>query len=156
MDRQNASIPKVREEVRELYHFVDTNRNSISGNASLKLIRLIQDIQECIENLNGIKIHGTPVSLRAYCLIFIYILPFIFTPTLVFNLSNHPSWIIYALSVLHGFILISLYNLQDHIEDPFDQMGLDDIKLVEFKFKEQLDESLVQEAVAETAADAKS
>jgi predicted membrane chloride channel (bestrophin family) len=83
-------------------------------------------------------------------------LPFIFTPTLVFNLSNHPSWIIYALSVLHGFILISLYNLQDHIEDPFDQMGLDDIKLVEFKFKEQLDESLVQEAVAETAADAKS
>ncbi len=145
MDRQNGNISKVREQVRNIYNFVDTNRHSISGNASLKLIRLIQDIQECIENLNGIKIHGTPVSLRAYCLIFIYILPFIFTPTLVFNLSNHPSWLIYTLSILHGFILMSLYNLQDHIEDPFDQLGLDDIKLVEFKFREHLEVSTAPE-----------
>jgi predicted membrane chloride channel (bestrophin family) len=148
MDREYGSISRVREQVREIYHFVDTNRSSISGNASLKLIRLVQDIQECIENLNGIKIHGTPVSLRAYCLIFIYILPFIFTPTLVFHLSNHPTWLIYALSTLHGFILISLYNLQDHIEDPFDQLGLDDIKLVEFQFREQLEPSAATETSA--------
>ncbi|MDG2175787.1 MAG: hypothetical protein P8M72_06630 [Gammaproteobacteria bacterium] len=148
MDRQNGSISIVREQVRDIYNFVDTNRNSISGNASLKLIRLVQDIQECIENLNGIKIHGTPVSLRAYCLIFIYILPFIFTPTLLFSLSNHPSWLIYALSILHGFILISLYNLQDHIEDPFDQLGLDDIKLAGFQFKEKLEPPVASETSA--------
>ena len=136
-DKRNNRIEEVRERIRQVYGFVDTSRNSISGNAALKLIRLIQDIQESVENLNGIKIHGTPISLRAYCLIFIYILPFIFTPTLVYNLSSHPVWLIYALSVLHGFILMSLYNLQDHIEDPFDQMGLDDIKLVEFKFSEE-------------------
>ena len=136
-DKRNNRIEEFRERIRQVYGFVDTSRNSISGNAALKLIRLIQDIQESVENLNGIKIHGTPISLRAYCLIFIYILPFIFTPTLVYNLSSHPVWLIYALSVLHGFILMSLYNLQDHIEDPFDQMGLDDIKLVEFKFSEE-------------------
>ena len=33
-------------------------------------------------------------------------------------------------------MLISLYNLQDLLEDPFDQMGLDDIKLDEFEFLE--------------------
>jgi len=135
--RDNGNISAVREQVRNIYVFVDTNRNSISGNSSLKLIRLVQDIQECIENLNGIKIHGTPVSLRAYCLVFIYVLLFIFTPTLVYNLANHDVWLIYALSVFHGFILMSLYNLQEHIEDPFDQMGLDDIKLVEFQFREE-------------------
>jgi len=134
--RNNDKISQVREQIRNIYVFVDTNRNSISNNTSLKLIRLVQDIQEAVENLNGIKIHGTPVSLRAYCLVFIYILPFIFTPTLVYNLSSHPVWLIYVLSVLHGFILMSLYNLQEHIEDPFDQMGLDDIKLVEFQFRE--------------------
>jgi predicted membrane chloride channel (bestrophin family) len=125
--KENGSISEVRNQIRQIYVFVDTNRDSISGKSSLNLIRLIQDIQESIENLNGIKIHGTPISLRAYCLIFIYILPFIFTPTLVFNLTNHAQWLVYALSVLHGFILMSLYNLQDHIEDPFDQFGLDDI-----------------------------
>ena len=29
-------------------------------------MRVIQDIQENIESLNGIKIHGTPVSLPTY------------------------------------------------------------------------------------------
>ncbi|MEK9726335.1 MAG: hypothetical protein VW405_23015, partial [Rhodospirillaceae bacterium] len=89
--KDNGNISAVREQVRNIYVFVDTNRNSISANSSLKLIRLVQDIQECIENLNGIKIHGTPVSLRAYCLVFIYVLPFIFTPTLVYNLAYQLS-----------------------------------------------------------------
>jgi hypothetical protein len=33
-------------------------------------------------------------------------------------------------------VLISLCNLQDLVEEPFDQMGLDDIKLDEFEFLE--------------------
>jgi len=133
--KQDVGIDQVREQIREIYHFVDTRRDSISGNTLLKVIRLVRDIEEGIENLHGIKIHGTPVSLRAYCLVFIYIVPFIFTPTLVHNLPTHPVWLVYSLSVLHGFILMSLYNLQEHIENPFDQVGLDDIKLSEFQFQ---------------------
>ena len=34
------------------------------------------------------------------------------------------------------YLLISLCNLQDLVEEPFDQMGLDDIKLDEFEFLE--------------------
>ncbi len=85
---------------------------------------------------HGIKIHGTPVSLRAYLLISLYVLPFIFTPNLVYNLPDDPRWLIYLLNSINGFVLISLYNLQDLLEDPFDQMGLDDIKLDEFAFLE--------------------
>ncbi len=135
-EKQDFGISQVRAQVREIYHFVDTRRDSISGNTLLKVVRLVRDIEEGIENLHGIKIHGTPVSLRAYCLVFIYIVPFIFTPTLVHNLPTQPLWLVYSLSVLHGFILMSLYNLQDHLEDPFDQIGLDDIKLAEFQFRE--------------------
>ena len=50
------------------------------------MMRVIQDIQENIESLNGIKMHGTPVSLRAYC--YSLFLPFIFTPNLVYNLHD--------------------------------------------------------------------
>jgi len=31
------------------------------------------------------------------------------------------------------FILISLYNVQDQMENPFDQHGLDDIRLNDFR-----------------------
>jgi len=41
---------------------------------------------------------------------------------------------IYILGLIHGFILILFYNVQEDTEDPFDQIGLDDIKLEEFGF----------------------
>ena len=80
--------------------------------------------------------HGTPVSLRAYCLVFIYAFPLIFIPTLIHDLGENSRWIVYMLSMVHGFILISLYNVQEALENPFDQVGLDDIQLEEFRFEE--------------------
>ena len=35
--------------------------------------------------------------------------------------------------ILSEFILISLYNIQDQMEYPFDREGLDDINLNDFK-----------------------
>ena len=111
-----------------------SRNEAISGNASLKMMRVIRDIQENIESLNGIKIHRAPLSLRAYLLISLYVLPFIFPPNLVYNLHDDPR--IYLLNSINGIVLISLCNLQDLVEEPFDQMGLDDIKLDEFEFLE--------------------
>ena len=34
-----------------------------------------------------------------------------------------------------ALFLISLFNVQSDMEDPFDQIGLDDIKLDAFRFK---------------------
>ena len=73
---------------------------------------------------------------RAYLLLSIYLLPFIFTPNLVYNFHDDPRWLICLLNAINGFVLISLYNLQELLEDPFDQMGLDDIKLEEIRFTE--------------------
>lgn len=129
-------MDEVRGLIRKVYALSTPKNDAISGNASLKMMRVIQDIQESIESLNGIKMHGTPVSLRAYLLLSLYFLPFIFTPNLVYNLHDDPRWLIYVLNTVNGFVLISLYNLQDLLEDPFDQMGLDDIKLNEFQFAE--------------------
>jgi hypothetical protein len=42
------------------------------------------------------------------------------------------SWILYALSIVSTFILISLFNVQEQLENPFDQDGIDDIKLETF------------------------
>jgi hypothetical protein len=39
----------------------------------------------------------------------------------------------YFIVVLTQFILITLYNIQDQLEYPFDNRGLDDIKLDVFR-----------------------
>jgi len=128
------NVQKVNSKLSEVMKFVSANRDTISNGVALKIIRFVKDVDESIENTIGLKMHGTPISLRAYCLVFIYLFPFVFIPTLINDLASGNNWIVYALSVIHGFILISLYNVQDHIENPFDQIGLDDIKLEEFHF----------------------
>ena len=132
----SESMEDVRSIIRRIYTVSTPSNEAISSSASLKLMRFVQDIHENIESLNGIKMHGTPVSLRAYLLLSLYLLPFIFTPNLVYNLHDDPRWLIYLLNAINGFVLISLYNLQELLEDPFDQMGMDDIKLEEFRFTE--------------------
>jgi hypothetical protein len=78
--------------------------------------------------------HGTSVSLKAYCLVYIYVFPLIFIPTLVRDIDTNPHWTVYGLAAIHGFIFISLYSVQDAMKIPFDQIELDDIKLEEFYF----------------------
>ena len=125
----------VRVKLADIFELIQNNKESISNGAALKIIRFLQDLEESMENTIGIKTHGSPISLRAYCLVFIYVFPFVFIPTLVYNMQEGDAWVVYGLSIIHGFILISLYNVQDHMENPFDQVGLDDINLEEFHFR---------------------
>ncbi|MFP6838137.1 MAG: hypothetical protein VB962_00925 [Pseudohongiellaceae bacterium] len=128
----------VRDKINEVFCFLNDNRDSISNSIAIKIIRFLKDVHASIENTVGIKMHGTPVSLRAYCLIFIYMFPFLIIPTLFYDLGTEDPWIVYALGIMHGFILISLYNVQNALENPFDQVGLDDIKLEEFYYQNNL------------------
>ncbi len=125
----------VRAKLNEVFDYLNDHRDAISNGMALKIIRFLKDVHESIENTVGLKMHGTPISLRAYCLVFIYVFPFIFIPTLINDLSDSAPIITYFLAAIHGFILISLYNVQDAMENPFDQIGLDDIKLEEFHFE---------------------
>lgn len=127
----------MREQLNEVFEFVNENRDAISNGVSMKIIRFLKDVDESIENTVGLKMHGTPISLRAYCLVFIYVFPIVFIPTLVNDLAASSLLVVYYLAMIHGFILISLYNVQNAMEDPFDQVGLDDIKLEEFHFEKR-------------------
>ena len=45
------------------------------------------------------------------------------------------TFLVYALNIIISFILISLFNVQEQIEDPFDQDGMDDIKLENYELE---------------------
>ena len=93
----------------------------------------MKDVHSSVENTIAIYTHNTPVSLRAYCQIFIYVFPFIYAPALLHRLDEgSPDWVVYSLSCVTGFSLISLFNVQDQMENPFDSKGLDDIKVDNF------------------------
>ena len=137
----NEAIGKIQE-------FINLHRATIGRSLSLRVYRLMRDVIMGVENSIAIKAHRTPYSIRAYCKLFIYVFPFFYAPTLIKNiqfqdvlaheiinipaiplLENRYALIVYGLNIIISFFLITLYNIQEQIENPFDQNGLDDIIL---------------------------
>lgn len=113
--------------------FLMTHREEIGSGEAFKILRFMKDVHNGVEGTIAIHTHHTPISLRAYCQIFIYVFPFIYAPALLHRLEEGtPDWVVYVLSCVTGFILISLFNVQDQMENPFDEHGLDDIKVKNF------------------------
>lgn len=120
--------------VHKVYNFIIENDEFFSVKLKDRVFRFMNDLHESLENLHAIHTHRTPISLKAYCLVFIYIFPAIYAPTIIYNIGlETPIWITYFIILATEFILISLYNIQDKLEFPFDDDGLDDIKLESFK-----------------------
>ena len=130
-----SKFNNVRAKMDEIFSFVSEREDFFSSSSAIKLLRILKDAKESMENIFGLSTHGTPVSLRAYCLVFIYAFPLIFIPALIDQISSYSTWVIYIVSAIPGFILVTLYNIQERMEDPFDQSGLDDIKIEEFDFR---------------------
>jgi len=118
----------------KIYKFIDEKHEVFSGKIRDRVFKFMNDVHESVENLHAIHTHRTPISLKAYCKIFIYMFPFIYAPTIINNIGYEtPQWFTYFIVTVTEFILISLYNIQDQLEFPFDDVGLDDIQLDSFK-----------------------
>lgn len=131
----NYETAELDEKIGNIRKFIDDKKELIPRRLKDRSFRFMSDLHESIENLLAIHTHRTPISLKAYCKVFIYIFPFIYAPIIINNIGpDKPHWITYFIVILSEFILISLYNIQDYLEYPFDKEGLDDIKLESFKF----------------------
>ncbi len=127
---EKTSAETLDQKIQGLYDFLDENTALIRKSSLPRLVRFINEVSKNTDNLIGVHNHRTPISLKAYCLIFIYIFPLIYTPSIINKIGfDNPEWLTYFILILSEFILISLYNIQDQMEYPFDDNGLDDIKL---------------------------
>jgi len=135
--RSNGTDTKnLDDALQKVYDFTMDNNKTLPRTLKDKVFRFMKDLHESIENVYAIHTHRTPISLKAYCKLFIYIFPFIYAPTIIYNIgAEHAQWVEYAIVVLTQFILISLYNIQNQLEYPFDNVGLDDINLDNFKIE---------------------
>lgn len=102
------------------------------GVQSGEISRVSQYVSKMIIAFDNMKIihnYRTPITLRAYSKVFIYIFPIIYGPYFASTHLDYSGYLEYVMPVLYSFILVSLDNIQDHLENPFDEVGEDDIKI---------------------------
>ena len=127
----------IREKRKEVLLIIDSHKKLFNEREKDSLIRVKNELFLSAEQIRGIKIHGTPISLRKYCLIFIYFSPLLYNSQLIETSSGTgfqlESIVSLMFSLVVSFVLMALYNVQDYIENPFDQKGLDDLNIEAMK-----------------------
>jgi hypothetical protein len=102
------------------------------GVQSGEISRISQYLSKMVIAFDNLKIiyqYRTPITLRTYSKVFIYVFPVIYGPYFASTFHDFSASLEYVMPVLYSFILVSLDNIQDHLEDPFDQVGEDDINI---------------------------
>lgn len=102
------------------------------GVQSGEISRVSQYVSKIIIAFDNMKIihnYRTPITLRMYSKVFIYIFPIIYGPYFASMVKDFSPSLEYVMPVLYSFILVSLDNIQDHLENPFDDVGEDDINI---------------------------
>ena len=81
------------------------------------------------EDIKHIYQYRTPQTLRAFSDLFIVIIPPLYGPYFAYLAKDCPAGLEYVTPVLFTLILASLDNIQTHLENPFDQVGEDDVSI---------------------------
>ena len=104
-------------------------KSDVSSNEIARANEYLKDIIVEYEKMHNIAEYRTPISLRAFTRLFLNLFPILFGPH--FANIDYPAYplIGYVFAGLYAFVLVSLDNIQDHLENPFDGIGTDDLKL---------------------------
>jgi hypothetical protein len=100
------------------------------GVQSGEISRVSQYVSKMIIAFDNMKIvhqYRTPITLRAYSKVFIYSFPILYGPYFASTFHDFSAQLEYVMPVLYSFILVSLDNIQDNLENLFDDIGEDDI-----------------------------
>ena len=101
----------------------------LAGRFVSRLNQYLTRLTVGIDTMKVIFYYRTPRTLRAYSKIFIYLFPLVYAPYFATLASDYIFGLGYVMPVMFSFILVSLDNVQEHLEDPYDQIGEDDINM---------------------------
>lgn len=131
---------KMAEKLSDLSKFVQQFRDlGIHGTEMSRIDQYMARIGGAVENMKVVLKYRTPITLRAYSKISIYSFPVSYGPYFVYAAQEYTYGLSYVMPVIFSFILVSLDNIQGHLENPFDQIGEDDIKFGTKRFEDMLD-----------------
>jgi hypothetical protein len=101
-------------------------RGMVAGELS-RVNQYLSKMLEAFESLKHVAQYRTPITLRAYSRIFIFLTPIIYAPYFAHVGKNIHLVLAMITPFLMSVVLVGLDNIQDDLEKPFDQIGEDDI-----------------------------
>jgi len=121
----------------ELGVFIKQHKKAVKNN-SFKVFSFVLRMNECIEFLLAVRRHHTPWGPKVIALISIYAFAIFYPASVMFSAStNIEVWNLLIMTVMKILILISLYNIQVLMEDPFNVNTPDGIRLDDFRLSSE-------------------
>ncbi len=118
-----------------IYVFIQANRDSIKDSVSLKIVLFLFRINESIEFLLATRRHSIPWGPKAIVLFAIYLFVICYPASLLHRTGFDVSLLyVFLLTAFKALFLISFYNIQGMLADPFNQNSPDGIRVNDFRF----------------------
>lgn len=126
----------------------DMRARDLSATECSRLNQYITRMLTAFENMRHIYEYRTPRTLRAFSDLFILLLPILYGPYFAFEAAAFRLDLFFIMPVLFALILVGLANIQDELENPFDQIGPDDLAIDPNRFVASLRTDLTEQATA--------
>ena len=101
----------------------------VSGSEISRANQYLRSMMIEFERMRNIFIYRTPQALRAYSQVFLNAFPILFAPYFADLSSKHFFALGFMLATFYSLVLVSLDNIQQRLENPYDEFGIDDINL---------------------------
>lgn len=105
----------------------DLRRNGLATGEVSRCNQYLSKMFMSFEDAKHIFQYRTPRTLRTFSFVFISLLPILYGPYFAYEASQYSPYVTYVMPILFSLVLVSLSNIQDHLENPFDGVGEDDI-----------------------------
>ena len=151
MDEHERAVYESFSKLSRLIRVELRERGLASGEVS-RCNQFLSKMLGSFEKVKHVFQYRTPRTLRAFSDVFITLLPALYGPYFAAAAADYSSpALAYVLPILFAFVLTSLDNIQIHLENPFDQIGEDDVIINVEKFDQRLQaQSLLAFAQADT------
>jgi len=125
----------------KLSSFIEkTKKRGVTSSEISRANQYLSKIIIAFERMKHIYQYRTPVTLRLHSKIFIFLLPILYGPYFAFIAQDLSIGLTYIIPVFLTVVLVSLDNIQDKLENPFDNIGSDDVMINAEKFQYTLDD----------------
>lgn len=139
MEKNEEAVDAAIEELSQVIK-VELREKGLPGGECSRCNSYLSKMMIAFENIKHIYQYRTPRSLRAYSDFFIILLPVLYGPYFAVSSADYSPGLEYMMPALFAVILCGLDNIQDHLENPFDQIGVDDVAINAEKFVRRLEE----------------
>jgi hypothetical protein len=132
----------------ELSSFIrtDLREAGLAGGEVSRCNQYFSKMMVSFEQTKHVYQYRTPRTLKAFSNIFITVLPPLYGPYFAYLALEFSPSLTYLMPVLFALVLAALNNIQEHLENPFDQIGQDDVAINAEKFAKRLEAASTAQA----------